>query len=258
MMRLSDFMHFDNGGKFSSQGDWIHSARTISTYELILVTHGTVYLEENGIRHILHANDYIILHPQISHGGYRVSTGAVGFYWLHFHSEAPFSLPFTGTAPNPEILIQNARQLLQIHQSSGYPKQTADHMLYVLLSELTVQREQTKPQNALAVRTLEYIRAHAYQPLTVSQVAENMGFHPDYLSRVIKAYCGTSLNKEIIASRLQHAKWLLQTTDYTIRRIAYELGYEDANLFEKFFTYHAELTPTEYRNAFSNLHTNHK
>ncbi len=258
-MRISDLLlpKFENGGVFSSKGDWIHSNRIIDTYVLILVTRGTVYLEEDGVRHTLRPNDYILLHPDTMHGGYRVSHEPVTYYWLHFRSEQPFPLPFNGTAPQPEIMIQNARQLLQIHHSPVYPKPTVDHMMYVLLAELMAQRQQKKPQNALALQTLEYIRAHAYQPLTAAEVARNMGYHPDYLSRVLKVYCNTTLNQEIIHQRLSRAKHYLQTTDFTAARIAAELGYEDANLFEKFFCYHMGMTPTTYRNSFSALHTNH-
>lgn len=260
MVRISDFSLpcFDGGGKFSSKGDWIHSARIINTYELILVTRGTVYIEENGVRYSLRANDYILLHPHLPHSGWRISKEAVSFYWLHFYSDDPWELPFTGTAPSPEILIQNARQLLQIHHSPIYPPKTVDHMMQVLLSELLVQRRQERPQNALALQTLEYIRAHSYRALTASEVAEALGYHPDHLSRLLRAYCGTTLGNEITRQRLERAKWLLQTTDYTVSRIAMELGYGEANLFEKFFKYHAGLTPTAYRNSFVNLHTNHK
>ena len=260
MVRNTDFSmpKFDGGGKFSSVGEWIHANRIISTYELILVTHGTIYLEEDGVRHTLHANDYILLHPGIRHGGFRTSHESVGFYWLHFYTDEAYPFPFAGTAPDPDILVQNARQLLQIHRSPAYSPQTADHMTYVLLSELMVQRQQEKPQNALALKTLEYIRAHSYQQLTAAEIADELGYHPDHLSRVLRAYCNTTLSKEITHARLRRAKWLLQTTDYTIHRIALELGYEDSNLFEKFFKYHTSVTPTEYRNSFTNLHTNPK
>ncbi len=260
MVRNSDFSfpQFDGGGKFSSEGDWIHGTRVINTYELILVTHGTVYLEENGVRHVLRTNDYILLHPHMPHGGYRITKEPVSFYWLHFYSKDKYPLPFIGTALHPEILIQNARQLLQIHHSPAYPKQTVNHMMYVLLSELLVQRQQEQPQNALAVKVLEYIRAHSDRPLSSADVAAALEYHPDHLGRVLKAYCGTTLNKEIARNRLRRAKWLLQTTNYPVNRIAMELGYADANLFEKFFKYHTTLTPTAYRNSFSDLHTNHK
>ncbi|MBQ6947624.1 MAG: AraC family transcriptional regulator [Clostridia bacterium] len=259
-MRISDISppNFENGGRFTSQGDWCHGKRIIESYELILVTRGTVYLEEDGIRHTLEAGDYIILHPRRPHGGWRVSKEEIQFYWLHFQSEEDFPLPFVGTAGSSEILVQNARQLLQMQQSPVHPPAAADHMMYVLLSELLVQRQQKKPQNALAIQTLEYIRAHSDELLTPTGVAEALGYHPDHLSRVLKAYSGATLSAQIIQHRLSRACWLLQTTEYTVARIAMELGYADPNLFDKFFTYHMDMPPKAYRNSFTKTHTNHK
>lgn len=261
-MRISDFSfsQFDGGGKFSSAGPWIHGQRVIESYELIVVTRGTVYLREGEQHFTLRPNDYILLHPGIPHGGDRPTEEPVEFYWLHFFPEAErqYPRPCTGTLPSPSALIQTARQLLQVQQSPAYPPDTVHHLLYVLLAELTVQREQQEPQNALAARVHEYIRSHADRPLSAAQVAEAIGYHPDHLSRVLKSCYGVTLSQEIARQRLSRAQLLLQTTDYTVNRIALELGYEDSNLFEKFFRYHQGTTPTAYRNSFSKIHTNHK
>lgn len=257
-MRNSDI--FFNGGKFSSQGPWIHSTRSIDSYELILVTKGRVYLQEAGQQFELKPNDYILLHPQVIHGGYRTTEDPLEFYWLHFepHDSRKFTAPYTGTLSSPSAMIQMARQLLQIRQSPAYPKETADHLLFVLLTELTVQREQQEPQNALAARVHEYVRAHAYHPISVSQVADAMGYHSDHLSRTLKTCYGVTLQQDITEQRLSYARSLLQTTENTVAAIALEMGYEDPNLFEKFFRYHQGVSPTAYRNSFSKMHTNHK
>lgn len=257
-MRNSDF--FVNGGKFSSPGPWIHGTRIIDSYELILVTKGHIYMREGEHEFQLGPNDYLLLHPEVSHGGTKATEEPLEFYWLHFHpdTQRQFARPYHGSLSSPSVLIQLARQLLQIRQSPAYPAETADHLLYVLLAELAVQRDQQEPQNALAARTHEYIRAHSDRPLSAHQVAEALGYHPDHLSRTLKACYGFTLQQEIAEQRLSRARFLLQTTDETVSCIALELGYEDANLFEKFFRYHEGITPTAYRNSFSKLHTNHK
>jgi len=262
-VRKSDVLRFDGGGLFSSDGPWIHSQRVIESYELILVTRGTVHLQEGGREHTLTPNDYILLHPHIPHGGTKISTEAVEFYWLHFYAPPAEWLPrlrtpCTGMMTAPGALIQTTRQLLQIWDSPAYPTDTADHLLYVLLAEFLVQREQQAPQNALAARIHEYVRSHADRPLTAVQVAEKLGYHPDHLSRVLKSCYGLTLQQEIVRQRLERAKVLLQSTDCTVAEVAAKLGYDDPNLFEKFFRYHAKTAPTAYRNSFSRMHTNHE
>lgn len=260
-MRKSDILKFDGGGRFSTSEPWIHSRRIIPSHELILVTKGTVFLFEGEQQYTLKPNDYIVLHPGTPHGGVTPSSGAVEFYWLHFFNPpAAFSYldrPCCGHLRESSSLMQIIRQILHINHSPSYPAETADHLLYVLLAELTVLRDQEEPQNALAARVHEYIRSHAYLPLTATQVAEELQYHPDHLSRILKNCYGFTLQQDITNERLNRAKYLLQTTNLTISQIAMELGYADANLFEKFFRYHTDTTPTAYRNGFSELHTNH-
>ena len=258
-MRKSDLsaLHFLNGGVFSSPGPWIHGRRVIDSTELIVVTRGEACLYEGEMRFTLRAGDFMLLHPGVEHGGWRESEGAVEFFWLHFIGwEAPAGC--SGHLSNPGILVQSARQLLQISACPAYPEGTAEHMLAVILAELEVQRDAMAPKNALAVQLHEFIRSHSDRPLTVRQVASAFGYHPDYLSRILKECYGRSLQQDIAAERMNRARFLLQTTRQAVSAIALELGYEDANLFEKFFRYHQKCTPTAYRNSFPDNHTNHR
>lgn len=255
-MRISDFL-FDGGGKFSTKAPYQHQHRPkgCPTNELILVTRGHLYLQVGEERHSLSANDYLLIPPHTGHRGWKQTREPVEYYWLHFYGEP---LQGCGTLPAPSTLIQNAQQLLQIQGSPAYPKETVHHMLAVLLAELEVQKRQEAPQNALAARVHEYVRSHSKMPLTAAGVAESFGFHPDHLSRVMKNCYGLTLKQEIARERLERAKHLLQTTDWTVTHIALELGWQDANLFEKFFRYHLKTTPTAYRNSFFEIHTNYE
>lgn len=263
-------LRFSGGGLFSSEGNWIHSERVINSYELIVVTRGELYISEGEHDFSLRANDYILLHPDTVHAGTRVSEKAIEFYWLHFMLEAdnggfppPPDLvnriiaPCSGTLVNPSIVVQNARQLIQCSGSVGYPDDTVDHLMYVLLSELLVQRERQAPLNAFAQRIYEYVRSYSHKPLTVTDVADAFGYHPDHLSRVLKNCYGMTLKRVIAKQRIDRARLLLQTTDLTVSQISIQLGYSDPNLFEKFFRYHTGVTPTAFRADFSRLHTNH-
>lgn len=259
-VRITDTQHlkFAFGGLFTSEGVWRHPERTIDTHELILVIHGTVYIREGEQSYALQPGDYLLLHAGIPHGSERSTEEKVSFYWLHFHGHPVPAGSFCGSLSNPGILVQCARQLLQIHQTPGYPEGTADAMLQVLLAELGVQREAEKAPSALAAQTHEYIRSHSSQPLLPSAVADAMGYSQDHLSRVLKRAYGRTLRQEIVSERMNRARLLLQTTSMSISQLAFALGWKDPNLFEKFFRYHQNCTPTAYRQSFPRSHTNHK
>ncbi len=260
-MRISDFseLTYQYGGSFSSPGPWLHQKRVIDTYELILMLKGEAYLQEGVHRYSLKPNDYLLLHPGIPHEGWKRSLSPVAFYWLHFYAGSPGFLAseLQGTLKDPGGVLQSARQLLHLAAAPAYPAGTATHMLYVLLAELLVDREQQTPSNALAAQLHEHIRSHAREPLTVQGVAAAFGYHPDHLSRVLKSCYGFTLRQDIIEERLNLAKILLQTTRDPVSKIGLDLGFADSNLFEKFFCYHQHCSPTAYRKSFAAVHTNH-
>lgn len=258
-MRISDLQEltFTGGGVFSSEARWIHGRRILESFELMLVTKGKVYIQEGDIRYCLMPGDYMVLRAGMIHMGWKASEEKTQFYWLHFLAKGRMDEPYTGTARNQGILIQSARQLLQIRQLGIYPEGTQEAMLRVLLAELEVQHEAVQDTGALSAQVKEYIRSHSRGPLTASKVADAMGYSADYLSRILKRNYGRSLGQSIAEERMNRARLLLQTSQLNISQIAQELGWEDANLFEKFFRYHQKCTPSAYRKSFAKYHTNH-
>ena len=261
-MRKSDFfdISYQHGGLFMSEASWIHSTRSIHTYEIILVTKGTVYIREEDVHYEVQAGDYLILYPERVHGGTRMSELPVEFYWLHFTDPMgawQTVLPQHGTLRNVGTIMQSAQQILHYQEMPTYPSSGCDFALCVLLCEMIAQSAPITAQNVLAERVHEYIRSHTETVLQASDVAGHFGYNADYVSRVMKTYYGKTLQQQIVDVRLQQAKYLLQTSEYTVDRVARELGYEDANLFVKFFRYHTRMAPTAYRNRYHKRFTNH-
>ena len=62
---------YDYMGLFTTDDNWIHPTSTESTYEIIYVTNGNVYIKEDDICYDLAKGDLIILKPGISHYGYK-------------------------------------------------------------------------------------------------------------------------------------------------------------------------------------------
>lgn len=266
-MRKSDQIKvaFASGGLFTSEATWQHSTRSIDTFEIIVVTKGTIHLHEEGHDFTVNRGEYVILFPNRIHGGTRISHDPVEFFWVHFRqSEAggalipmPNCLQQYGALARQGVVVQLLRQLLHYSETCGYPDICCDYTLALLIWEIMKQSTGEPVSNALAERVHEYVRSHSDMLLTVETVEAYFGYNADYLSRVLKTHRGRSLQQDIIAERLDRAKLLLQTSNYTVESVARQLGYEDANLFVKFFRYHMHTTPTAYRNTYTKRFTNH-
>ena len=252
-------MHYVACGHFTSREPWIHPQRSITTYECILVTEGSVLIEENGVHYELRQGDVLLLEPLLSHGGYAISSDRVSFFWLHMSVSEGLPWPrkhFSLRELYPAVLL--FRQLLH-YSTQSYPQRVCDALLLVLSEELNRQSlPQDNPATPLAIRVREWIRINSDKHLDLSKVSDHFGYNADYLSRLIRRNYGCSLKELIAEYRTKEIKKQLLTTDLTLAQIASATGFENYKQFLKFFRYHEGMTPTEYRAIYYSTHTNNR
>ena len=102
-------------------------------------------------------------------------------------------------------------------------------------------------QLQLAEKTRTYILHHVMQPITVTEISQALKYNKDYLCRVFKKEYGCSIKEFINKEKITLSKRLLQTSDLSVAAISQMLGWDDVNLFFKYFKYHEKTTPTQYR-----------
>lgn len=111
---------------------------------------------------------------------------------------------------------------------------------------------ETTDENALPTRMVEaldnYIRENAGDDISNTEIGAIFGYHPFYVSKVLKDKKGTTLRQYIIAYRLKLAKKLLEESAKSINEIAEECGFNDPSYFTKTFRNTFGMTPKEYRN----------
>lgn len=109
-------------------------------------------------------------------------------------------------------------------------------------------------ENALPARMVEaldnYIRENCSDEISNTELGAIFGYHPFYISKVLKDRKGITLHQYIISYRLKAAKKMLELTDKSAAQIAEETGFTDASYFAKSFKNAFGKTPKEYRNEF--------
>ena len=113
---------------------------------------------------------------------------------------------------------------------------------------------ETADENALPARMVEeldnYIRENVSDEISNTEIGAIFGYHPFYVSRMLKDRKGMTLRQYIIAYRLKCAKRLLELSNKSAAEIAEECGFTDASYFAKTFKSAFGMTPKEYRNSF--------
>ena len=86
---------------------------------------------------------------------------------------------------------------------------------------------------------------------TVQFVADTLCISPGYLSGLLKSLTGESTQQHIHNKLITAAKGKLSTIRISISAIAYELGFERPQSFNKLFKNKTNMTPLEFRSSFN-------
>lgn len=251
---------YEYAGRFIAQETWLHPRRTISNWEMIYVTQGTIYLEQDEA-YTVSKGEILFLTPGTEHGGTRTSPPGTSFYWVHFQI-SDFSrlgigqrhLRFADGYKFGPLL----KQLLHTANTPGYPPCTADMLLGVILAEATISQSGENRQTPLLRDCAEWIRINSDRRLTVAAVAAHFGYHSDYLCTLFRKMSGISLKAYIDRQRIQYIKNLLVATNYSVKELASRLGWEGESQLNHYFRYHEKISPVQYRNLYIRTHLNKK
>ncbi|WP_339308089.1 AraC family transcriptional regulator [Paenibacillus sp. FSL R5-0519] len=92
----------------------------------------------------------------------------------------------------------------------------------------------------------QYMQEHIDGPLNIESVATAFGYSPKYFFRYFKSVFGTTPHQYWASLKMERAKKMLLTTDWSVEEIATELGMERSHLTRMFLQY-TEMTPAKFR-----------
>ena len=86
---------------------------------------------------------------------------------------------------------------------------------------------------------------------TVKYIADKLNVSPNYLSDLLRTLTGQNAQQHIHDKLIEKAKEALSTTSLSVGEIAYRLGFEHPQSFNKLFKNKTSVSPLEFRNSFS-------
>ncbi|MCM0592396.1 MAG: response regulator [Gloeotrichia echinulata IR180] len=101
----------------------------------------------------------------------------------------------------------------------------------------------------------DFIEAHYHKGITLSDVAEAVGYSPAYLTHKVAQQTGDTVNGWILKRRMAAARPLLINTNQTIEQVARSLGYQNACHFSRHFREQHGLPPKTWRKQHQILET---
>ena len=86
---------------------------------------------------------------------------------------------------------------------------------------------------------------------TVEYLANKLNLSAHYLSDMLRSHTGKSAQQHIHEKLIEKAKEHLMVTNLSVAEIAYELGFEYPQSFNKLFKKKTNITPLEFRQTFN-------
>ena len=144
--------------------------------------------------------------------------------------------------------------MLDAHQLTITNELKRSAALYKLFALLT---ESNTPQNSeqqydyssqsYLDHALQFIHFNFEKNIQIPDIANYVGITRSYLFQIFKQNLNTSPKDYLLHYRMEHAKYLLETTDEPIKGIASSVGYNDPLTFSKMFSNLVGISPSEYR-----------
>jgi AraC family L-rhamnose operon transcriptional activator RhaR len=144
---------------------------------------------------------------------------------------------------------------LSMYEEYSINRNGSSAVLYALLIQLLVMlhRKTYKPAAQLfqpedpLVEAIDYIHAHASEPLSIRTLADLCKLSERHFFRLFKQRTGQTFHTFVQHTRIRSACELLQCTSQKIGAISEAVGYADAESFYRVFKRIVGMTPGMYR-----------
>ncbi|MFB9330281.1 helix-turn-helix transcriptional regulator [Paenibacillus aurantiacus] len=270
-----------------AQGDRHLSRQGIGVFDLLIIRKGCLFVGEDERKYELTPGRALILRPDAYHYGFEGCRERTEHYWVHFQTAGDWSaeegegsdtqiarpeegaprmlhsfdptpyrlqLPQFAALPQPASMYALLDRIIALNETSylGITRWQIDALFQQVLQQLagTLRKQASSPRAACAQQAAAYLRRHYKEDIKAEQLGEHLRFHPIYIARCMQAEFGCSPIEYLLRYRIEQAKLLLLRTDFTIARIAEEVGFHQAAYFASRFTKYEGLSPRQYRQRF--------
>jgi len=118
------------------------------------------------------------------------------------------------------------------------------------LFEEELHLETNLPVVDIIKRFIDLLEANFAKERSVSFYASQLNVHPNYLNSQIKKHTGMTAKDSIQNRLLLETKYLLHSTNLSIKEISNQVGFNDPNYFAVFFRRFENISPGSYRSSF--------
>lgn len=231
------------------------------SYILFYTLRGSGLIEQGDSNVLLHAGQALLMNCRTPQR-YATAPGQHCWhhYWVHLDGSGvaameEWLLPDKKLTP---VTIQEPPQVEACYQTilaqmeggtveSMMQTSLALHRLLTCCVQGLLNQEQAESNQQVILQAARHIREHYNSDLSLNDLLHSAHMSRSYFLRLFRRYIGTTPHQYLISTRITQAKALLVMTEWSIGRIAREVGFGDASVFSMRFSAIVGQSPVQYR-----------
>ena len=225
-----------------------HVTRRYGKSVLILMWEGELSFIEDGKLITLTRGEYYIQPNGLFQQGVPLSAPPIYFFVEFsgsFSNTSAFGLPQRGRF-NPQTMSALTERLEQLYKQQGADLFKLNSYMLRIFSELT-ETTSAESRHKLSLPVRNFIDSQFSSKITMADISREFGYNEDYISRIFKEHYGITPHQHLSNLRMEHARWLLESTDMPVEQIATAVGYTDFSAFYRSFKKVYRISPGSVR-----------
>lgn len=213
-----------------------------------IIDKNTYHLEQGDIIFVPAKTYYQLTIPgeQLSGDYHLLVTGD----WLYDWWEK-LDQPYFASLTSTETIVMLWR-LLSMENLRPSHEQNHDLNTHLFKSIMLMIEEEIKARHSIqrpfiVTRMMRYIEAHALEPLTLEDVANDIDLSVSRASHLFKEFTGKTIIQYAQHLKLEAAINQMKYTNMTLEQIAFTCGFGNYPYFHRLFTRTYQMSPSQYR-----------
>lgn len=147
------------------------------------------------------------------------------------------------------LALMEAMEQEYVRRDAGYLEMIRCHLIEILVCTIrsTAAGSDAARRHPAVAAVVDALRGTYAQPFSLARLSKQLGYTPQYLSRLFHQEMGLSLSAYLQRLRVEASCQLLLSTRESVSAIAQAVGYTDLKHFTAVFRRHTGMTPRTFR-----------
>lgn len=246
-------------GQFKYEPGYYLHRNSFDGFLLMYIKKGSCTVKTEGSTFTAVQNQLVLIDCSRPHEYGNQTDHLLDIVWMHFDgilARNYYEIIINShtnllTIPDNYSIHQRFDRLLSLFRESAPINEAAvSKDITDILSELLNQKKEEKKALSQAThieKALAFINEHFREQISLESIAAHCNLSPYYFTRIFTESTGYTPHQYLIATRINYAKFQLQSLDLPIKKIAFSSGFNSESSFCTTFRKWEGVTPSEYR-----------